>query len=81
LGHRRTDRVRGTAELAQLFERAFSELSPELHITTMVVDGDQAACELSEHLVINGVVRVDQIAALASSCAPHMGTSSSPRPA
>jgi hypothetical protein len=47
----------------------------------MVVDGDQAACELSEHLVINGVVRVDQIAALASSCAPHMGTSSSPRPA
>ena len=39
-----------------------SELRPELSVTTVVVDGDQVASELSEHLVIDGVVRVDQIA-------------------
>jgi hypothetical protein len=28
----------------------------------MLVDGDQVACELSEHLVVDGVARVGQIA-------------------
>lgn len=57
-----TDHFRGTAELAKLFESAFSELSPKLSIESMVVDGDQVACELSEQLVVNGVARVEHIA-------------------
>jgi heme-degrading monooxygenase HmoA len=57
-----TGHFRGTAALAQLFASAFSELSPELSIRTMVVDGDQVACELTEQCVVDGVVRVDQIA-------------------
>jgi heme-degrading monooxygenase HmoA len=57
-----TDHFRGAAELAKLFASAFSELSPELIVTTMLIDGDQVACQLSEHLVVDGVARVEQIA-------------------
>jgi heme-degrading monooxygenase HmoA len=57
-----SDHFRGTVELAHLFANAFSDLTPELSIITMVVDGDQVACELSEHLKIDGIERVDQIA-------------------
>jgi heme-degrading monooxygenase HmoA len=57
-----SDHFRGTVELAHLFANAFSDLTPELSILTMVVDGDQVACELSEHLKIDGIERVDQIA-------------------
>jgi heme-degrading monooxygenase HmoA len=57
-----SDHFRGTAELAKFFASAFSELNPELSVTTMLVDRDQVACQMSEHLVIDGVARVDQIA-------------------
>ena len=58
-----TDHFRGTAELAKLFQSAFSELSPKLTITSMVVDGDHVACELSEQFIVDGVARADHIAA------------------
>ena len=58
-----TDHFRGRAELAKLFASAFSELSPKLTITSMVVDGDHVACELSEQFIVDGVAHVDQLAA------------------
>jgi len=57
-----SDRFRGTAQLATLFENTFTELSPKLTIQTMLIDGDQVACELSEQIVVDGVTRVDHIA-------------------
>jgi limonene-1,2-epoxide hydrolase/heme-degrading monooxygenase HmoA len=57
-----TDRFRGKAQLAKLFGSAFSELSPELTITSMLADRNHVACELSEQLVVGGVARVDHIA-------------------
>jgi len=57
-----TDHFRGAAELAKLFGRAFSELSPTLTITTMMVDGNRVSCELSERFVVEGVARVEHIA-------------------
>jgi heme-degrading monooxygenase HmoA len=57
-----SDRFRGTAELAKLFESAFTELSPKLTIQNMVIDDDQVACQLREQLVVDGATRVDHIA-------------------
>ena len=39
-----------------------TDLSPKLTIKNMVIDGDDVACELSEHLVVDGATRVDHIA-------------------
>ena len=43
-------------------KRAFAELSPHLTIQTMLSDGDQVACELTEQLVVDDTTRVDHIA-------------------
>ena len=57
-----SDRSRGITELAKLFESAFTDLSPKLTIKNMVIDGNEVACESSEHLVVDGATRVDHIA-------------------
>ena len=57
-----SDRSRGIAAFAKLFESAFTDLSPKLTIENVVIDGDEVACELSEHLVVDGATRVDHIA-------------------
>jgi uncharacterized protein len=57
-----SERFRGSAELTKLFESAFTELSPKLTIQTMLIDGDQVACELSEQLIVDGATQVDHIA-------------------
>jgi len=57
-----SDRFRGTEELAKLFEGAFAELSPHLTIQTMLSEGDQVACELTEQIVVDDATRVDHIA-------------------
>ena len=57
-----SERSRGIAELAKLFESAFTDLSPKPTIENVVIDGDEVACELSEHLVVDGATRVDHIA-------------------
>jgi len=49
-----SDRSRSIAELAKLFESAFTGLSPKLTSKNVVIDGDEVACELSEHLVVDG---------------------------
>ena len=55
------DRLSGSEELARFFQDLFSS-SPELSIETIVSDGDRVACELSERLVVDGVMRVDRVA-------------------
>lgn len=57
-----SDRLRGTAELANLFASAFTELNAKLTIQNMVGGGDWVACELHEQFVVDGVARVDHIA-------------------
>ena len=57
-----SDRSRGIAQLAKLFEGAFTDLSPKLTIKDVVIGGEEVACELSEHLVVDGATSVDHIA-------------------
>ena len=57
-----SDRSRGIAELAKLFESAIHGLEPRTDIKNVVIDGDEVACALSEHLVVDGATRVDHIA-------------------
>jgi hypothetical protein len=40
----------------------FADLEPELRVTSMLVYGDQVACELSERFIVDGTARVDRIA-------------------
>lgn len=57
-----SDRFRGTAELANLFEHAFTELRLELTIQQMVIERNWVACQLREQLVVDGMTRADHIA-------------------
>jgi uncharacterized protein len=57
-----SDRFRGTAELANFFDNAFTEMSPKLTIENMVVDGDSVACELKEEFLVDGATGADDIA-------------------
>ena len=41
---------------------AQSRTCAQTDIKNMVIDGNEVACELSEHLVIDGATRVDHIA-------------------
>jgi len=58
-----TDSFRGAADLEQLFENAFAELSPRLQLESLLVQGERVACELREDYVADGVQRTDHIAA------------------
>lgn len=58
-----TDSFRGVAALEQLFASALTELSPQLHVKSLLVQGDFVACELREDYVADGVQRTDHIAA------------------
>lgn len=49
-----TDRFRGVADLEQLFASAFAELSPRLHVESLLVQGDRVACELREDYRVDG---------------------------
>ena len=58
-----TDRLRGSAALEQLFAAAFAEISPRLHIESLLVQSNRVVCELREDYTIDGVERTDHIAA------------------
>jgi hypothetical protein len=57
-----TARFHGTRELTTLFENAFSQLKPKLLIKTMLVDGDDVACELRETYFVGRKAQLDEIA-------------------
>ena len=57
-----SDRSRGTARTREAVRKRIHDLSPKLTIENVVIDGDEVACELSEHLVVEGATRVDHIA-------------------
>jgi len=58
-----TDHLRGAAALEQLFAAAFAEISPRLHIESLLVQGDRVVSELREEYTADGVERTDHIAA------------------
>jgi hypothetical protein len=58
-----TDHLRGDAALEQLFTAAFAEISPRLHIESLLVQHDRVVCELREDYTADGVERTDHIAA------------------
>ena len=58
-----TDRLRGAAALEQLFAAAFAEISPRLHVESLLVQDDRVVCELREDYTVGGVERTDHIAA------------------
>ena len=58
-----TDRLRGAAALEQLFAAAFAEISPRLHIESLLVQDERVVCELREDYTAHGVERTDHIAA------------------
>lgn len=49
-----TDTVTGRAALTELFGWAMANILPELTLRTLVVEGDLAACELTETLTHEG---------------------------
>ncbi|WP_020661915.1 nuclear transport factor 2 family protein [Amycolatopsis benzoatilytica] len=49
-----TSVARGRAELTDLFSGAMEQLLPTLTIENVLVDGDQAAAQLTERLTHNG---------------------------
>jgi uncharacterized protein len=55
------DHFKGATALRALFADAFEELSPQLHLRNLLVQGDQVACELCENSV-EGLERADHIA-------------------
>jgi hypothetical protein len=57
------DSLRGVADLEQLFANAFTELAPQLHVESFLVQGDSVACQLREDYRVDGVQRTDHIAA------------------
>lgn len=44
------DLIVGRRALRELFARSFARMAPQLETRTLVVDGDTAACELSERV-------------------------------
>ncbi len=56
------DTFQGSAALRELFAAAFAELSPELHVRSLVVQDDVVACELREDYSVGGVEHTDHIA-------------------
>jgi len=58
-----TDRFHGAAALEQLFTAAFAEISPRLHVESLLVQGDRVVCELREEYTADGVERIDHLAA------------------
>jgi len=58
-----TDNFGGAADLEQLFATAFTELSPRLHVESLLVEDERVACELREDYLADGVQRTDHIAA------------------
>ncbi|HEU5349424.1 MAG TPA: nuclear transport factor 2 family protein [Ktedonobacterales bacterium] len=56
------DTFRGRPELATLFQRAFSAIAPRLTIRSLLIDQDKAACEMVEHMAVDGDTRQDFIA-------------------
>ena len=57
-----TSIVRGHGELTGLFAGALTELLPTLVIRDLLVEGDRAACELTETLTVAGEERTYFIA-------------------
>jgi ketosteroid isomerase-like protein len=56
------DRFAGAAELADVFDAWLWTLNPQLNLLGLVVEDDQAAAQLHESLVIDGVRREFDIA-------------------
>jgi hypothetical protein len=56
------DRFQGAPALRTLFAGAFEELSPQLHLESLIVQGDLVACELREDYSTGGAHRTDHIA-------------------
>ena len=57
-----TDRFHGTADLRELFAGAFAELSPRLHVQSLLAQENLVACELREDYSVAGVERSEHIA-------------------
>jgi uncharacterized protein len=57
-----TDAFRGSTALRELFAGAFAELSPQLHLRSLVAQGVVVACELAEDYSADGVDHTDHIA-------------------
>jgi uncharacterized protein (TIGR02246 family) len=57
-----TSVVRGRAALTELFAGAMTGLLPTLVVQNLLVDGDRAACQLTETLTVAGEERTDSIA-------------------
>ncbi len=56
------DTIRGRSELAAVFSDAFRVIAPQLTIRSLLIDRDQAACELRERMTVDDVAREDYIA-------------------
>lgn len=57
-----TTTVRGRAQLEPFFRAAIEDLGPVLTLENLVVEGERAACQLTETLVWEGVERSFAIA-------------------
>lgn len=57
------DRIRGRAALADIFDDGLWELGPSLTVVRLLVDGDEAAAELTEVLTVSGETHRFPIAA------------------
>jgi uncharacterized protein len=57
-----TDSFRGAADLEELFSSAFTELSPRLHVESLLAQDDRVACELREDYFADGDRRTDHVA-------------------
>ena len=56
------DRFEGAAALRELFANAFGELAPQLHMQSVLAQGELVACELREDYSAAGEERSDHIA-------------------
>jgi uncharacterized protein (TIGR02246 family) len=54
--------ARGRTELTELFTAALEQLLPTLTLETLLIDGDDAACQLVERYTVSGHRRMDSIA-------------------
>ena len=57
-----TESLRGAGQLEELFAGAFRELCPQLHVQSILAQGDRVACELREDFVADGSERSEPIA-------------------
>jgi len=57
-----SDRFEGAAALRTLFAGAFEALSPRLSLQSLLVQGDEVACEFREDYCAEGIDRTDHIA-------------------